>query len=76
MGLVAEGELDGPEELIIGQVREVIGHLSQGPVEEGAKPVEESRAVGRRHGRHPASETNFDSPSDSNSSRRKLHLLS
>jgi hypothetical protein len=51
VGLIAEGELDGPEELVVGQVGELGGHPFQGLIEYGAEAVPEVSRVGRRHGR-------------------------
>lgn len=47
MGVIAEGELDGPEELVVGQVRELGGHLFEGPFKHGAEPVAKVSRFGR-----------------------------
>jgi hypothetical protein len=47
VGVIAEGELDGPEELVVGQVRESGGQLFEGLVKHRAEAVAKVSRFGR-----------------------------
>jgi hypothetical protein len=46
VGLVAQGQLDGAEELVVGQVGEGLGHPAEGLLEQGAEAVAERLEAG------------------------------
>lgn len=46
VGLAAQGQLDGAEELVVGKVGEGLGHLAEGLLEQGAEAVAERLEAG------------------------------
>jgi hypothetical protein len=46
MDLVAQGQFDGAEDLVVGQVGQSLGHLGQGPLKEGPEAIAEVAGAG------------------------------